>query len=134
MSKGGEKTVVYTNLMEIYQDLQGLLQEFYSLGEEMASIFLYYLLEQGKKYANTWFDMKTMLLRYSDFIKYDIGTIEDVIRGLKETLKDWDNLHMDLTVKFNGGFYSSKQWIYWKKFYELIRKLENLIDQLSASR
>jgi hypothetical protein len=118
---------VYTDLVK---DLHSLLQEFYSLGEEMASMFLYYMPEYGKKFADIWHRMK-YLTRYAE---EGIGWYDSLINGLRETLKDWDLLHVYLTVAFNNGFYHSKQWIFWEKFYKLIRRFEVLIERFESIR
>lgn len=116
--------------LDLVKDLQSLLQDFYSLGEEMASIFLYYLPEHGKKFADTWYQMKS-ITRYAED---DIGWYDSLLRGLRETLKDWNMLHIELTVAFNNGFYDSKQWCYWERFYKLIRRFEVLIERFESRK
>jgi hypothetical protein len=122
---GGKMKPVYLDLVE---DLNRLLQDFRSLGEEMASIFLFYLPEQGKKFADTWFRMRAVT-RYAE---EDIGWYDSLLNGLKHVLRDWINLHTDLTVKFNNGFYHRRQWIFWKDMFTLIRRFEILIERFES--
>jgi hypothetical protein len=116
---------VYPDLVE---DLKRLLQDFYLLGQEMGAIFLYYLPEQGKKFRDAWFGMRAM----TRCAEEDIGWYDSLLKGLRETLKDWDNLHIDLTVKFNNGFYHRRQWVYWEEMYTLIRRFEILIERFES--
>ena len=116
-------------MKDLVEDLQKLLNEFYSLGEQLAPIFLFYLNDIGARYVDTWFRMKYWQRYAEDYIKYSIGDYSHLLRGLKTVREDWTTVDIFLVAAFNNGFYHSDQWYLEEKLYKLIRRFEVLIER-----
>ena len=118
--------------LDLVEDLQELLDEFYLLAEKIAPIFLFYLNDIGIKYVNTYYQMKYWLEYIKDHIKYDDINIEDynhLLNGLKNVKDSWVTVNIFLVAAFNNGFYHPDQWCFEKKLYKLIQKFEILIER-----